>query len=57
MPLAEERVRKHLTLIIDGTGFGEGQVRFEHGTGSYGEYMPEDFYSDCTSASGYIELK
>lgn len=53
----ENKLPLEVTIIIDGTGFGEGQVRFEHGTGSYGGYMPEDFYFECTEASGYIELK
>lgn len=53
----ENKLPLEVTIIIDGTGFGEGQVRFEHGRGSYGGFMPEDFYFECTSASGYIELR
>lgn len=53
----ENKLPLEVTIIFDGTGFGEGQVRFEHGTGSYGGYMPEDFYFECISASGYIELR
>ena len=53
----ENKLPLEVTIVIDGTGFGEDQAGFQHGTGSYGGYSSEDFYFECTSASGYIELK
>lgn len=53
----ENKLPLDVEFIIDGTGFAEGQVRYQHGRGSYGGYKPEDFYFECTSASGYIELR
>lgn len=53
----ENKLPLDIKIVIDGTGFGEEQVRYQHGTGSYGGYSTGDFYFECTSASGYIELR
>lgn len=53
----ENKLPLDMTIVIDGNGFGEETVRFQHGTGSYGGFSTGDFYFECTSASGYIELR
>ena len=52
----ENKLPLRIKLVLDGSGNAVETASFSHGEGHYGGYSVNDFYFECTSASGTIKL-